>query len=242
MKKEWFESWFESDLYDIMYQHRDDDEARLFLDNLLDQIQPAPDAYFLDLACGTGRHARYIHSCGYRVTGIDLSQRNIKLALQQAGEGLEFYIQDMRKPFRINYYDIVLNLFTSFGYFDDVRDNIRVIQSVKAGLKDNGVFVLDYLNPIFIKNNLTANELKDYGEWRVEIQKEVKGNRLIKNMHWSNGAIHRRYSEKVSLFTMETLSKLLIRQGFRIEQVYGNYDLKNFDEALSPRIIIISSC
>ncbi len=241
-KGEWFESWFESDLYDLMYKHRNDQEAQDFLERLLDALKPNDSAIFLDLACGTGRHSRYIHSRGYQVTGIDLSKRNIKLASAHEEDGLEFYIQDMRKPFRRNYFNYVLNLFTSFGYFDDVRDNVRVIRSVKSSLKKNGIFVIDYMNDVMIKKNLITKENKKFQDWSVEINRQIDGNRLIKNMDWRNADLHRTYDEKVTLFSLQDFTSMLTEQGFSIHEVYGNYDLSTYDKNLSPRMIIVSSC
>ena len=242
MKTEWFESWFESDLYDLMYQHRDDKEARAFLSKLLNVLEPKEDAFFLDLACGTGRHARFIHKKGFSVTGIDLSQRKISKALNHQTEDLEFFIQDMRKPFRINYFDYVLNLFTSFGYFDDIKDNHRVIKSVKSSLKKNGVFVIDYLNGAFIKNSMIADEEKSFGQWNVKINKSIVNNRLTKSMHWTNGDLVRNYAEKVTLFSLDEIQRMLIDQGFDVINVYGDYDLNVYDENNSPRLIIVSTC
>ena len=242
MKKEWFESWFESDLYDIMYKHRDMEEASSFLSKLLMQLSPDPNANFLDLACGTGRHARFIHDQGYQVTGIDLSNRKIAIASKSSSDNLEFYIQDMRKPFRINYFDFVLNLFTSFGYFENIRDNLRVIKSVKSSLKPGGVFVIDYLNGILIEKNLVPQEEKIYDDWKVNITKQVVNKRLTKRMDWSNGEIERSYAEKVTLFTLEDFREMLGSQGFIIDEVYGDYNLTPYEKESSSRLIMVCSC
>jgi len=242
MKKEWFESWFESDLYDMMYKHRDDEEAEAFLSNLLKHLKPTADASFLDLACGTGRHARFINSLGFHVVGVDLSQRKISIASKHAQENLEFYIQDMRKPMRINYFDFVLNLFTSFGYFDDIRDNYRVLKSVKSSLKSNGTFLIDYMNGYFIEKNLVKHEKKEYDDWTVDITRVVEDKRLIKTMHWSNGEIERNYSEKVTLFSLADFTDMLDKFDFKINHVFGDYKLNDFDLNHSPRLIIESIC
>ncbi len=238
----WYESWFESDLYDLMYKHRDDQEAEAFLSRLLDHLAPGKEEKILDLACGTGRHSRYVRSRGFRTTGIDLSKRNISIASQYADDLLEFFIQDMRKPFRINYYNIVMNLFTSFGYFDDIKDNEKVLKSVKSALKPGGVFILDFMNGSFIKKTLIANETKHYGDWEVFITRAVIENRLIKNMQWKNGTLKREYSEKVTLFSHDELLDMLVKWGFEVESKFGDYDLRNYDEDSSPRLILISKC
>src|SRR5690606_8758177 len=114
---EWFKDWFNSPYYHLLYNHRDENEAIFFLDNLIAKLQPKPDARILDLACGRGRHAVYLRTKGFDVTGVDLSPENIRLAATTAGERLHFYVHDMRYLLLSNYFDLVLNLFTSFGYF-----------------------------------------------------------------------------------------------------------------------------
>ena len=242
MKKQWFESWFESDLYDLMYQHRDDKEASAFITKLLDVLSPDPEANFLDLACGTGRHARFIHEQGYQVTGIDLSNRKISIASKFQSDKLEFFIQDMRKPFRINYFDFVLNLFTSFGYFDNIQDNLKVIKSVKSGLIENGIFVIDYLNAQYTIDRLVSREEKQFANWHVIINKDIEDGRLVKTMNWSNGTLQRTYDEKVTLFSLHQFESMLSKYNFKIVNIFGDYELNAYDEQTSPRLILICAC
>lgn len=241
-QKEWFESWFESKLYDLMYAHRDEVEAEGFLSHLLTYLCPEPDAFFLDLACGTGRHARYVHSQGYNVTGIDLSQRKIAKASKFAQPGLEFFIQDMRKPFRRKYFDYVLNLFTSFGYFDREEDNAKVIRSVRSSLKKGGTLIIDFLNAEYTRKNLVEKEEKVFEDWQVNIQRQISSNRLIKQMHWSNGTVKREYEEKVTLFSHSDFEDLMTSNGFEIQDTFGTYNLERFDIQNSERLILVCTC
>lgn len=238
-EKPWFESWFATDLYDLMYQHRDYAEAEYFLDNLLAFMKPNADDQFLDLACGTGRHSRYIHSKGYAVTGVDLSARSIALAQEHATDDLTFHVQDMREPLREQAFDLVLNLFTSFGYFDDVADNDRVLQSVYASLKPDGRFLLDFFNATVVTANLVHEEQKTIGEWQVDITREAAEDRLVKTMKWQSETKEVEFSEKVSLFSKDDLCQMLERAGFTIEHVFGDYSLNPFDETTSPRVLLL---
>jgi SAM-dependent methyltransferase len=124
---EWFASWFDSPYYHQLYSHRDIGEAAAFLDALVDRLHPAPDAEILDLGCGAGRHARRLADHGFHVTGLDLSADSIRSATALAGGRVRFARHDMRVPFGIETYDCVLNLFTSFGYFDRAEDHLAVV-------------------------------------------------------------------------------------------------------------------
>ena len=122
----WFESWFDTKYYHILYKERNDEEAQLLMDNLTHYLNLPEDAKILDLACGKGRHAIYLNSLGFDVTGIDLSENSIKEASQFANEKLHFKVHDMRETCNEKY-DAIFNLFTSFGYFEDDTDNYKTI-------------------------------------------------------------------------------------------------------------------
>ena len=111
--KNWFKEWFNTPYYHILYKHRNDEDAQFFMRNLTRYLNLPKSAHILDLPCGKGRHAIYLNSLGYRVTGKDLSEKSIRHAKQFENECLNFKVHDMRKPFQ-NQYDAVFNLFTSF--------------------------------------------------------------------------------------------------------------------------------
>ena len=82
MPKKWFQNWFNSPYYHILYHQRNDEEAEFFIDNLCAYLKPGADSNLLDIACGRGRHSVYLNKKGYDVTGIDLSVSNVKFAQQ----------------------------------------------------------------------------------------------------------------------------------------------------------------
>lgn len=122
--EDWFSSWFNTTYYHILYKNRNDQEAEFFMKNLLNYLDLNPNAFLVDMACGKGRHARFLHKQGYRVMGLDLSDESIQSALQDVEEGLDFKVHDMRDAIQFEEpVDAVLNLFTSFGYFETVEEH-----------------------------------------------------------------------------------------------------------------------
>ena len=97
---------------------------------------------------------------GFQVVGYDLSEQSIRSANSHAKNGVEFYTHDMRQIFRTNYFDFALNLFTSFGYFNTVRDELNAIKSFAANLKPGGKLVIDFLNKHKVISELLALETK----------------------------------------------------------------------------------
>ena len=96
-RTEWFDEWFDSPYYHILYKHRDYEEAKDFLDTLIRYFRIKPNHKVLDLACGKGRHSIYLNEQGFDVTGVDLSEQNITHARQFQNERLTFDIHDMRE-------------------------------------------------------------------------------------------------------------------------------------------------
>lgn len=176
----WYEEWFESEYYHILYNARGRRDAKLFLDNLNSYLKLYSKQQILDLACGRGRHVNYLASIGLSVTGIDLSAPSIIYAKKNATNNASFYIHDMREPFGDNSYQIILNLFTSFGYFEDIKDNIKVITNISNALTLHGKFILDYFNPNYLKQHLVTQEIKKTNDITFHIKKNIQDNFVYK--------------------------------------------------------------
>lgn len=102
----------------------------------------------LDLCCGTGRHAVAFAHLGCRVTGVDRTSSAIETAratVARSGVEVELIQEDMREFVRPGAFDLVVNLFTSFGYFESVEEEERVLRNVHASLRPGGTFVVDVM-------------------------------------------------------------------------------------------------
>jgi SAM-dependent methyltransferase len=238
---DWFESWFDSPYYHLLYSNRDHTEAEEFISRLIDFLKPAPGCRMLDLACGKGRHALALHRKGLDVIGIDLSPQSIAEAKKLETDGLTFFVHDMRRPFMINYFDGVFNLFTSFGYFRDKRDNRQVVDAVCKGLKPGGIFVIDFFNASLVRSEIAscgAGEKEAGGivfHWKKTIINDV----INKNIEVADGAKQCRFAEYVQLLSLEDF-RTLLQDNFEILEIFGDYNLTAFDIETSKRLIIIS--
>lgn len=236
----WYEDWFDSEYYHKLYKNRDAREAQFFLDNLLTLLQLPASAQLLDLACGKGRHSIYLSKKNFSVTGIDLSENSIHEACKSATEKLFFYRHDMRLPFRINFYDAVFNLFTSFGYFENEKDNDKVLRSTALALKKNGIFVLDFINAEKAIREIKKSEIKISDGVRFEIKRSFENGFIVKKIIFSDAYKTYHFMEKVRAFHLSDFEKLFQKNGLKIEHVYGDYSLRPFDEKNSDRLIIIA--
>lgn len=236
---EWFRDWFNSPYYHLLYKSRDVAEADHFIANLVKYLQLPEEAVIWDLACGKGRHSIKLNSFGYRVVGTDLSEKSIAEANTSANDELDFYVHDMRTPFRINYFNAVTNLFTSIGYFNDQRDNYGVFQNVYNALKPKGCFVVDFFNANKVKSCMVANAEEKRGDICFKITKRMEGNRIIKQIKFNDKGKEYNFEEKVIMYTLKDLEEYASKAGFKLKDTFGNYDLDKFDEQNSDRLITV---
>ncbi|MCG8474982.1 MAG: methyltransferase domain-containing protein [Cytophagales bacterium] len=239
-QKEWFGEWFDSPYYHILYNNRDYREARHFIDRLLERLQPGGSDKLMDLACGKGRHSIYLSEKGLDVTGVDLSEQSIQHARRFEKENLRFFPHDMREVFRPEGFDYVLNLFTSFGYFPDEEENFRAIEAAVANLKQGGVLVLDYLNPVYVVSSLVAEEKKTVDGIEFSILKKVEDGYIVKDIRFEDGGQAFHFQERVRLISKEQFEELFERAGLRTKQVFGDYSLGSYQEGSSDRMIFIA--
>jgi|APTNR8051073442_1049403.scaffolds.fasta_scaffold00348_2 SAM-dependent methyltransferase len=236
----WYESWFDSPYYPLLYQRRDEVEARAFIDHLLEVWHPQPGARLLDLACGRGRYSRYLADKGYDVTGLDLSVASIGHARAYEHEQLAFYTHDMRRPFRANYFDGIFSFFTSFGYFDNRADDLRTLRSAALGLKPGGVFVLDFFNAAYVAAHLGEAEEKTVDGVFFRTEKWVEGDHVNKSIAIFDGGRELQFTERVALLGPADFEGLFAQAGLGFRAVFGDYQLGPFEPQASPRYIIMA--
>lgn len=236
----WFESWFDSPYYHILYQHRNEKDAELFLDHLLGFLKPEPGSSMLDLGCGKGRHSIYLNNKGYTVTGIDLSSESISHCMKFENATLSFFVHDMRRLFQVNSFDYVLNLFTSFGYFDRDSENVAAMKNACLAVRKRGYIIIDYLNSEYVKANLKAEETVSQDEIEFKIKREFKAGFFYKDIRFHDQGSDYHFTEKVAALELTDFERYLEPFGVRIDKLFGNYDLQPFDQATSPRLIILA--
>jgi len=238
--KPWFESWFDTAYYHLLYRNRDETEAHAFVERLLNELKVQKGSVILDVACGKGRHSISMANMGMQVTGIDISENSIKAACNHAHENLHFEVQDMRLPFAENRFDAAVNLFTSFGYFEDEEDDLRALRSIWGSLKSGGVFIQDYLNgsPIIKLLPETQEVIQDHVQF--SIRKSFNHPFIYKHILVKDNDTEQAFTEKVRVYTQHDFIRLHEQAGFEVQKLWGNYQLGSFDADQSPRIILVS--
>jgi SAM-dependent methyltransferase len=238
-EKPWFESWFNTPYYHILYKERDMDEAQAFLKRLMAYLGLDANSKVLDVACGKGRHSLFLNQLGFDVTGIDLASESIDYARHFENPRLHFYCHDMRKVFCVNYFEVVVNLFTSLGYFQKTSDNFSALKSMASNLKPGGVIIVDFFNETWVRNSLVPTMEKEVDGIAFRIQKIIDGDKVIKTIRFEDKGIDYQFKEEVSLLGLEDFETMFKQIGVSIESCFGSYLLDSFERQSSERLILV---
>lgn len=233
----WYKESFGED-YLLVYKHRSQEEADQQIASILPLLDLRAEDHILDLCCGTGRHSVALAKAGYRVTGLDLSETLLTYARQQ-GEGLPVtYMQgDMRElPFKDGTFNVVLNLFTSFGYFIDDSENEKVLQEISRVLERGGRYLIDFLNRDYVQKNIhPLTERQDSG-LTIREERTIDGEYVKKKIIITEGADKRTYRERVKMYTREEMQQMIEGSGLTVDRILGGYDGANYS-ADTPRMM-----
>ncbi|MCC5943964.1 MAG: methyltransferase domain-containing protein [Bernardetiaceae bacterium] len=238
-QKEWFATWFDSPYYHILYKHRDYSEAQKFIDNLVHWLELPQASKIIDIACGRGRHSIYLSQKGFDVTGIDLSAQSIAQANMHAHAHLHFYRHDMREVFRKAEFSLALNLFTSFGYFDTQTENQDAITAMAIALKKNGRLVLDFLNTEPTIQQLNKSEIQEIQGIRFEIKRRIEKGFIIKDIMFADQGKNYHFQERVRAITYEEFLTYFEKANLKLEQIFGNYELENYNKNAERMIFVL---
>lgn len=235
---EWFQDWFDTKYYHILYQDRNDEEAQVFMRNLTTYLNLKKGSKLLDLPCGKGRHSIYLNSLDFNVTGADLSKNSIKHAKNFENDSLSFKVHDMREPIKTKF-DAILNLFTSFGYFDQDEMNIEVLKNLKNGLSKDGVLVIDFMNVNLVEKELIIEEIILKNEIEFHINRSIENGFIKKDIRFTADNIENHHTEYVRFLSLETFKRYIKDANLKLKYTFGDYNLNSFDIENSNRLILV---
>jgi SAM-dependent methyltransferase len=248
-------AWFEDEDFWKAYASLMFDDGRwaevpAAVDAILDLVglprrleAPSLPVTVLDTCCGVGRHSVELASRGYRVTGIDITSAYLEAARESA-QGLdpapEFVKADLRDFLRPGAFDLALNLFRSFGYFDDPAEDLAALRGIHASLAPGGAFVLETLGKEVAARTFTEGEWFERDGWTVCTEYKVEG-------AWE-GLVHRwllmRGEEKVDrsftlrLYSAHEITEALTGAGFASVEVFGSLEGAAYDEKATTMAVV----
>ncbi len=247
---DWFEEWFRSDFYLKLYSHRDHEEAEACVDLILRSVSfpgagtDGTKIAALDLACGPGRHAIALAERDVIVTAVDLSPTLLAYARAEAdaaGVDIRFLRSDMRAIEFAGEFDLVLQLFTSFGYFEDRSDDALVLERVRRALRAEGYYALDLINARRLRESLVPRSERRFQELTIVEERSIVEGRVEKTITIpAADGTPRRFVESVRLYEPEEIEGMLFDSGFSPVHWFGDYDGTPFDPASSERMLVVS--
>jgi SAM-dependent methyltransferase len=242
-------TWHEDDLFwDVISPRIFTEElwaaAPAEIDRILVMHGLKPGAAVLDLCCGPGRHSIALARRGFRVTGVDRTQAYLDRASRRArAEGLdiEFVQEDMRRFRRPRAFAGAINLFTSFGYFENQGDDRRVLANVFDSLEDGGVFVLDMMGKEVLAGMFRERDwLEQGGTLFLEERKVRRDWSWIEN-RWIviQGKSRREFHWSHRLYSASELSDLLSQVGFGEVKIHGDLAGAPYDHT-AKRLVAVA--
>lgn len=235
---DWFEEWFGED-YLRIYHHRDEEEAEHAIELIVSNLPGRQINSVLDLGCGAGRHTNVLFERWWTV-GLDLSMALLRVARKESPDA-PYVRADMRElPFADESFDLVVNLFTSFGYFDDDSEHARVLGCVRAALRPGGTFVIDFLNASQVRKDLVPYDERFENGVTIEQRRTItRDDRFVeKTIRLRERG--REYMERVRLLSAADLERMLKAAGFEVSKRFGDYSGAGWSED-SPRVILFAS-
>jgi ubiquinone/menaquinone biosynthesis C-methylase UbiE len=234
----WYADAFGAE-YLRVYAHRSPGQARAQVRAMQDAGLLPRAGRVLDIACGAGRHLHAMREAGLRVHGLDYSTDLLR-AGNLAGHAVR---ADMRAiPFTDASFDWACSLFTAFGYFESVRDDEQMFEGAARALKPGGCFVVDHINPAITLRQLRPEsiEVRDGMKITQRRRHDAALGVIIKDVSVENAGVTQQWQERVRYYTPETLEKLFTGAGFRILRRCGDLDGRPWDEANSPRQVVLA--
>jgi len=240
--KEWFDDdrfWVEMAPY--MFDEERRARAVAQVDAVIDLLGIEPGAAVLDLCCGPGRHSTQLHALGFRVTALDRTHAYLEEVRSVAPE-IETVESDMRAFTRPGAFDAVINLFTSFGYFQDPEDDARVVRNMHASLKPGGKLLIDTKGREAIAQQFDPRRwlrAADGALWLNEI--EIVDDWAAARVTWYvvKDGVTREYRFWHRLYTGTDLRRLLLEAGFASVDLYGKLDGTPYGPG-APRLIAVA--
>lgn len=244
------EDWHDQDEWweatgQVMFGERAWELAPQQVEQLFSLVALEPPLRVLDLPCGVGRHTVEFARLGCPVTAVDRTAAYLEQAKEHARESgldVEFVKADMREFRRADAYDLAVNLFTSFGYFEDQSDDVQVLTNFYVSLRPGGVLVIDTMGKEVLAHIFTPRSWHELDDGTLVLEDR----RVTRNWTWmenrwilvKNGE-RRDYPLSHRIYGASDLERLLVLVGFDPVQIYGDFSGTSYDHA-AQRLVVVA--
>lgn len=243
--KEWFhDTDFWNEFAPVMFDEARWAEVPSVADGIVTFSGLETGGNIVDLCCGMGRISNELARRGFSVTGVDITKSYLDAAAEDASAenlSVEYIHQDVRMFKNPEYFDLALNLYISFGYFDAPDDDILFVKNIFDSLKPGGVFIIELLGKEIAARDFIEGEAFDRAGFVVATEYKILGNweRLQNTWTISNDAFRAQKIFTQRLYSAAELEALLLKTGFSNVKIYGGWDGIPYNE--HARMLIIAA-
>jgi len=243
------QSWYDQDNFWMTFESILFNQKRLAttesqVEHIIKLLQIKDGATILDLCCGIGRHSLEFARRGFKVTGVDRTKSYLDKARKQAkteGLNIEFVNEDMRTFCRADAYDVVVNMFTSFGYFEDADDDQQVVDNVHASLKSDGKLLIDMMGKELVAKVFRERDWSEINGFIILEDRKLLNNWEKIQNHWIILKDDKQIDYKfvLRLYSAKELTSLLNQCGFSNVKVYGSLEAIDYDHK-AKRLVVVA--
>ncbi len=236
------DEWWEV-MSQVLFRSRAWELAPLQVEQIMALVGIDPPVRVLDMPCGVGRHSLEFARLGCTVTAVDRTAIYLSEARRRAEEiglSLELIQADMRQFAREAAFDIAVNLFTSFGYFEDEADDLKVLENFHTSLRPGGALVMEMAGKEVLARDFRERDWLELDDGTLLIEER----RITQDWTWMNArwvlikdGERRDYPLSHRIYGASDLSRLLRQAGFESIRVYG--DLSGIDYDQNARRLVV---
>jgi SAM-dependent methyltransferase len=214
------------------------------VDSIVELLDLQPGSKVLDLCCGPGRHALEFARRGFEVAGVDRTLEYLDEAKKRsADEGLSatFVQSDMREYVKTDAYDVAVNLFTSFGIFDDIEDDRRVLRNMHSSLKPGGSFIIDTIGKELVARDFKSRDWHRESDGTIVTEERTvldSWSRLASKWTVLRAGEQREFEFSLRCYSAVELSSLFSEAGFKKTSCYGGLSGIPYDHE-AKRLVIV---
>jgi SAM-dependent methyltransferase len=215
---------------------------------VIDELGLEEGAKVLDLCCGVGRHSLQLARRGLTVTGVDrtaLYLRTIAMTAEEDELELELVQEDMRTFCRPGAFDCAINLYTSFGYFEDPEDDRKVARNLAESLRPGGALVMDLMPKEVMARTFERRFWTTHQEVLLLEERTLSQDWSWIRNRWiiiQPDGKRTQIDFGLRLYSASELRALLLSSGFAEVTCYGDWDKRPFDQQAERLLLVARTC
>ncbi|MCL2444380.1 MAG: class I SAM-dependent methyltransferase [Treponema sp.] len=197
----------------------------------------------LDLCCGLGRISCELAQMGFAVTGVDITESFLKAAKEDAEYeklDIEYIKCDAREFIRPDYFDTIVNLYISFGYFTDQKDDLKVLRNVYESLKKDGAFIIETLGKEISSRDFVEAEWFERAGYTMLTEYEPLDSWTFLKNRWilikDGKRLEKTFIQR--LYSASELRTILQEAGFKTIEIYGDWDESPYNHHANKLIAV----